>query len=194
MGLLSAIKQAYKSVVKSDTTAYPQGQASYNGKPTDFVRLSVYGVCANAPQGSHLLLIGSQGMESTKFGIENDFLNRLQDLKEGEAALYNTLTESVVILKENGDIECDAKGDIIGTATGDISMTAGGSANVEAATEINLTAPTINLNGDVNVSGDLTATGTVEGSELTDGTIPYSTHKHAINSGSSAPGPTGVPA
>ena len=102
--MINFIKQAYKTLVKGDTSAYPQGQSKYNDKTTDYNRLSVYGLCSNAPVGSHVLLIGSQGQESTKFGIENDFLNRLKGLKEGEVALYNTLTQSLVLLKENGDI------------------------------------------------------------------------------------------
>lgn len=174
------IKQAYKSLVRGDSSGYPQGQAGYNGKPTDFIRLSVYGLCANAPKGSHVLLIGSQGQESVKFGIENDFIRRLKGLKSGEVALYNTVTESFVFLKENGDVEVsgadvnvNASGNANVNASGDISATAGGKAEISASTEINLTAPTINLNGNVVTTGTMTATDYKAG-----GLPDYSVHVH----------------
>jgi len=157
MNFRGIIKQAWKTLVKGDASAYPQGQSQYNDKTTDFIRLSTYGICANAPEGSHVFLIGSQGMESTKFGIENDFLKRLKGLKSGEVALYNTLTGSYVFLKENGDADLVATGKV----------------NVESPSEINLTAPVINLNGNVVASGTVTAT------DFKAGGLPdYSAHKH----------------
>lgn len=181
MKVLSMIKQAVITLVTSDASSYPQGQAKHNGKTTDYTRLSPYGLVSNPPKGSWVLLLSSMAQSAVKFGIASDMLGRIKGLKEGECGLYNTKTTSFALLKENGDIEADAKGDLIGSATG--------SADITAGIEINLTAPTINLNGDVNVSGDLTAVGTVEGSELTDGSVPYSTHVHGgVDPGSGSSG------
>jgi phage gp45-like len=184
-----SIKQSYVALVTADTSAYPKGQAVYNGKTTDITRLSPYGLDSNPPKDSWCLLLSSQGQEAVKFGIAADFLNRKKGLQEGEVCLYNTLTESFVFLKANGDIEVNANGNIQATATGDITATAGGKADITAATEINLTAPTINIDGDIVHTGDLTSTGTIEGNELTDGSVPYSTHVHA----DPVSGDTGVP-
>ena len=103
--ILQMIKQAVITLVTSDTSAYPQGQAEYNGKITNYTRLSPYGLDSNPPVGSSVILLSSQGQEAVKFGIASDFLGRKKELKEGEVALYNTLTQSLVLLKENGDIE-----------------------------------------------------------------------------------------
>lgn len=103
--ILQMIKQAVITLVTSDTSAYPQGQAKYNGKTTEYNRLSPYGLDSNPPSGVSVILLSSQGQEAVKFGIASDFLGRKKGLKEGEVALYNTLTKSFVFLKENGDVE-----------------------------------------------------------------------------------------
>ena len=91
------IKQGFISLKSDDNSAYPSGQATANRKATKFTRLSVYGLCYNPPKDSHVLLLNSQGQESNKFGIVNDFLNRIKGLKEGEVAIYNTKTKTTVI-------------------------------------------------------------------------------------------------
>jgi len=77
--------------------------------------MSVYGICANPPQDSHILLLSGPGGESDKYGICNDFLARKKNLKEGEAALYNTLTGSWVLMKEDGTIDMKGHVNIEGT-------------------------------------------------------------------------------
>ena len=113
MRIFNAIKQAFINLVDEDTSAYPRGQAGYSSKATNFVRLSPYGLDSNPPEGAFCLLISSQGKESGKFGISSDFLRRFKELKEGEVAVYNTLTESFVLLKEDGNIAIEAKGGLV---------------------------------------------------------------------------------
>lgn len=129
---LQMIKQAYISLVTDDSSAYPKGQAGYNGKTTDFLRYSPYGLNSNPPKDAWVLLLGSQGQEAVKIGLVADFLYRKKGLKEGEAVLYNTLSKSFIILKENGDIEIDAKNDLIVNVTGNVRITAIGDIELSA--------------------------------------------------------------
>lgn len=138
------IKQAYLSAVTDDSSAYPKGQAGYNDKTTDFLRYSLYGLDSNPPLNSWVLLLGSQGQEAVKIGLISDFLNRKKGLKEGEVVLYNTLTQSFVLLKENGDIEVDAKNDLIATVAGDATITAT-NVTVNGSTKVSVLAPSVQL-------------------------------------------------
>ncbi len=102
--VINLIKQGFLSIAGKDNGEFPLGQASYNDTDSDFVRLSTYGICANPPKDSHVLLFNSRASESNKFGIVNDFTNRKKDLEEGEVALYNSKTKTIIILKEDGSI------------------------------------------------------------------------------------------
>ena len=184
--LLNLIKQAVVTWT-DDTMAYPRGQAAYNGKTSSYMRLSPYGLCSNPPEGSWVALFSLQGQESVKFGIADDMINRMKNLSPGEAALYNTQTQSYALLKADGNIEVAANGDIEASATGDITAEAGGSIEATAASSATITAPAIALNGNVSIAGTLTQTGGGAASFSGDMTIAtglsvdglnYGTHKH----------------
>ncbi len=147
---LQIIRQAFYSVVSSDTSEYPQAQVTSNGKATNITKLSTYGVCANPPKGSHVLMFQNQGQESTKFGIFNDFINRKRGLKEGEVALFNTLTGAMVFMKADGSIaiESDLAVDVQAPMV-----------NVVASVSVNIEAPLITLKGAVIVDGSITGVG-----------------------------------
>jgi hypothetical protein len=118
------IKQAYYSFVRKDDLPYPKSQYTIANKTSNLTMLSVYGVCSNPTKGSHILVFNSQGQESVQFGIPNDFVNRLKDLKEGEVALVNTKNSKWLIIKENGDLETNSNfivnGDL--TVTGNTTI------------------------------------------------------------------------
>jgi hypothetical protein len=154
---LNIIKQAYYSLVDSDISAYPVGQAVTSQKPMKFTRLSVYGVCSNPPKDSHIVMFNSQGQESVKFGILNDFLNRKKGLKEGEVAIINTKTQTTFFLNENGEI------DIVNAAKVNV---------IEG--EVNV------INGDTNITnGNINV---INGDVIADG-ISLKNHKHLGNLG-----------
>lgn len=116
------IKTAFISKVTDDSSAYPSVQVGFKEKIANVTRLSPYGLDSNPPSGSFVLIMNAYGQESNKFAICSDALNRLKNLEEGEVAVYNTLTQSHVILKSNGDINIQANGDINITATGDVHI------------------------------------------------------------------------
>lgn len=103
--LRQIIRQAVISLLTDDTEAYPLAQVTSNGKATDIIRLSTYGVFGMPPLDSHVLLLSSQGQEAVKFGIINDFLRRKKGLKSGECGLMNTVTGTYIFLRADGKIE-----------------------------------------------------------------------------------------
>ncbi len=163
---LQMIRQAYYSVVSDDTSEYPQAQVTSNGKATNITRLSTYGVFGNPPLGAHVLMFQSQGQESTKFAIFNDMTGRKKGVKEGECGLFNTLTEAIVYLKEDGSIaiesnvSVDVQAPVINAvASASIKAEApvidveGTTVNVLGSAAINIEAPAITLKGAVVVDG-----------------------------------------
>lgn len=158
------LKQAFVSLLFDDSEAYPIVQVTSNKIQTKAVRLSVYGVCSNPPANAHALIMNSQAQESTKFAIINDFQNRKKGLKAGEVAIVNTVTGSIVFLKEDGSIEIEA-------------------------TSISLSGD-ITLDGDVTCNGDLDMAGNdITNPNLVDG-VEISTHTHSgVTTGTSNTGP-----
>jgi len=119
-----------------------------------------------------VLMFNVQGQEENRAGMANLTRQRFKNLKEGEVALGNYLTGSVVKFLENGDIEVTANGDQNVTVSGDVNLTVAGSVNV--------TAPTVSITSDVTITGDLTVTGaTTLGATVTSsGTNISNNHTH----------------
>lgn len=106
--LYNLIKSAYLTLTNDDTSSYPTAQAGYKGKVANFIRLSPYGLDSNPPKGSMVLLLSAYGQESNKFGISSDVIRRRSGLKDGEVAVYNTVTGSLIHLKADGSITVSA--------------------------------------------------------------------------------------
>ena len=123
---------------------------------------------------------------------------------------------SITPATESGiSMQADAGADYIFVEDNKIEVKSPALVNVECA---NLTAtvtntttlacPTVNITGDVSITGSITWSGTAQGASgpaafsgglvnavgdiVSDG-ISLESHTHPINSGSSAPGPTGAP-
>jgi len=183
------IKQAYISAVNGDSDPFPIAEVSYNSKISKAIRYSPYGLCTSAPLNSNVLLLSAHGQESLKYALTDDMQNRYKNLKEGEVVLYNYLSGSFIYLKENGDIEVECKKDEKINVVGDADVTVGGSLTATAVVAATITAPTINLNGNVNISGNLITTGEVTGN----GKV-LSTHTHPYTwTDPAGSGNTGVP-
>jgi len=159
---MNLIKQAWKKIVGMDDKTYPQETFQTSSDFGKYIRSGIYGICSVSPLNSHVLLLKTA--RGVNFGIENDYINRLKTLKEGEVALYNTKTSSTILLKEDGSIE------II----------------TDSGLKINAD---VEIVGDVTIDGEVTTTGQVEATEFFDGTTHYTLHKHVDPQG----GTTGTP-
>lgn len=163
MKWIQKIKQAFSCCPGNDDTSWPTGQCSYNGKTATFVRLLPYGLSSLEPENYFVMVINSQGLESTKFGIPSAMQDRLKGLKKGEVAIYNSKTKTFIILLEDGNFKINCSGLI----EGDVEITG----NVQ-------------IGGNLNVDGTLGVTGattlsTVSCSAITVNGISFSTHVHS---------------
>lgn len=180
MNLFQKIKQAFSSDPGNDSAPYPRGKCGYCGKTADFVKLYPYGLSANEPAGSFVLLINSQGQEAVKFGIPSAMKQRLKNLSQGEVALYNSETGVYVFLKADGTVEINADTLIDGDlhVTGDVQIDGntaiGGTLDVTGLT----TLTNVNITGVLNSSGSLSATGTSTMANATIGGISFGSHRH----------------
>lgn len=97
-----------------------------------------YGLSSLEPENYYVFILNSQGQESTKLGIPSAMQNRKKGLKQGEVAIYNSLTQTYVILKEDGSFEINCSGII----DGDVQITGD-----------------VQIDGDLTVDGDTTIAG-----------------------------------
>lgn len=179
MNIIQKIKQAFSCCPGDDSSSYPTGQAQYNGKKAAFTRLLPYGLSSLEPEGYFVFLVNNQGQESSKLGIPSAMQDRKKSLKEGEVAIYNSVTGVWVFIKEDGTVEINADTLIIGDlhVTGDVQID--GNLNVDGNTTIG---------GTLGVTGATTMT-TVTCSAITINGIPFGTHVHSgVQSGASNTG------
>lgn len=177
MSLLKKMKRLLKFAVvvaTDDSGAYPIIFNSYMGKPrSKAVNISPFGLWSRPPLGSLSFVMNGNGAESNQACISNDYAGRpIKDIEEGETVLGNK--SSYVHFKKDGSVSLFINGtEIVTFATdGNMSMVAD-----------------VSITGDLDVDGKITATGAIQGSEITDGSVPYTTHKHSDPQG----GVTGTP-
>lgn len=86
----------------------------------------------------------------------------------------------IVTLKADGNLELHADSNITADCV-DATLTCSGSATIEAATQVDITAPVINLNGAVNISGlsTMNAGIAVTGGATANGKDFGDTHQHS---------------
>jgi phage baseplate assembly protein gpV len=149
---------------------------------------------------------------------DNDILNITHQAdgttlytNDNVAVTYNndgtvTITNSVatIVLESGGNIVANTSGNITATANGNISATASGTLDATSTGTATVTAPLVNLNGNVNIQGTLTVSGATIASAITCGGVlatslattgganldsfksEYDTHTH-ISNGSGNP-------
>lgn len=175
MTVVNMVKRSLTTLPVNDTTEFQTGQVTYLGNTAQIELVYPYGLCSSPPLGSLVLMFNIQGQEENRAGMANLTRQRFKNLKEGEVAIGNYLTGSVVKFLENGDIEV--------TGTSDLNLTIVGA--------VSITAPTVSITSDVTITGDLTVTGdTALGAIVTaDTTNIGNTHVHGdVTSGTSATG------
>lgn len=169
--LQNLIKLARVTLGGKDDKEYPIQQVEYNGKAKSVFVLFPYGVHANLPEDCIVGLFPVDGSEQNKFGIGGLPNERIKNLPKGEVVFFHPLTKSKIHFKNSGDIDIETEQNINVVCN---------NANVNATTKIDYTAPQIDLNGIVNISGILNANGgaSVTGSLQSNGKDVGDTHKH----------------
>lgn len=175
--LFNMIKRAVVSNPGKDDGEFPITQVTYLGKVSDIEAIFPYGMAANLPKDSLVLMFNILGQEENKAGIGYRHDLRPKNLKEGEVVFGNFLAGTQFLF--------DADGNIIGTGdiqhTGDMELTG----NLDMTGDATITGD-VDIIGDLDITGNVTISGT-----LTVAGKDFTTHTHPITSGSSAPGPTG---
>lgn len=134
-----------------DSGILRSGTASWLGRDGQPVQLaSLYGIVHNPPAGSQLLLMPQNGQESYCIALpDHPALRPLLNLLPGEVAIVNYLTKAHVIFKQNGDIVVETDFNVIANCR---------TAQVNADSHIGLTAPQIDMTGNVSISTGATGT------------------------------------
>ena len=104
---------------------------------------------------------------------------RIKDMQQGEVAVYDDKGRHIYIKRDC--IEIDGVSSPI---------------NVKTSGTVNVTAPTVNITGNVNIIGNVVITGTLNTSStisaqgsISSGSINLSTHVHTGDSGGTTSGP-----
>jgi len=166
------------AVTKSaeDRHNYQVVQVQYFGKIANVEVVSIYGISYNPPINSTGLMWTVLGDEENRTAIFYLPQDRAKGLKPGEIEIGNLLTKS--------SVKFDAEGNIIVTSTKGVIIKSAEDVSIESATNVEIKATTINIDGDVNITGTLTAS-----DDVVTGTISLKTHVHsgvtagAVNSG-----------
>lgn len=172
----SLIRMAIIGAFSSDDKEFPKHTVEYMGKVGDAIAWYPYGFHANPGKGTLAiaLSLGSNAENrivmpgSPKERIAEDLLPT--PLKEGELMFYHPLTKSHIHLKEDGsvdiksvaDLNIQVDGNLIANVDGDADIDVDGTVDIDATGDITLTAPNVDINGDMAIVGDVTLTGNLE--------------------------------
>lgn len=193
--IYNMVKRALVRLPINDATDFQVMQVSYMGKTADIENILPYGLCSSPPIDSLSLVFTVNAQEENRAGITNSPRLRFKNLKEGEVAVGNYLTGSVVKFLEDGNIEVTSANGLVVTVAGDSTVTVGGDANVTvtgtttltSTGNVSITAPLTTVNGPLTVTGTLTtANGTIgasgsalSGTMTNNGVNVGSTHIHS---------------
>lgn len=104
------IKFAVVTLSGDDSGDYNQTQVSYMGKTKQVLVLNPYGLDANLPKDTLMVLLNIMGQEENIAGIGSSQNARFKNLAEGEVAVGNPGVASKIYFKANGDIEIESSG------------------------------------------------------------------------------------
>ena len=171
----------------SDTkTQLFQGQLLEDEDGQTIEEMHIPGVQYVPPVNSDTLYSRISSAFKIALGID-DKVPKLENLSPGERKAYGSKDGAIVCsiwYKDDGTIQIDTDKDLIANV--------GGAATVESVGTLELKAPLIKLTGAVECSETIEATGDII-ADSGASKISQTTHRHAINSGSSSPGPTAAP-
>jgi len=148
MMLFNKIKNLIKRAAVSNNTTDDKirhiVQVNYIGRTADIEGVYPYGMSANAPVGSAMLMFNVGGSEENRAGIAYNPQDRFKNLKPGEAQFGNQIKQTFIKFLDNGNIDIFTDADV----------------NINAD-NVNITAALTTINGDLVVTGqtDLSGTG-----------------------------------
>ena len=191
--VIKGIKKAFVSLLNDDTSDYPQTQITYNEVTSDVYRMSIYGLSSHPPVDSLAITFSPSCREDDPVSLIDDPLNRFKELKPGEVVVGNYDTKAQAFFDEAGNINITTKlGQqlIINAQDGRVEVNSGaieigstGTISVDAVGNVEITAPTVQINGNLIVTGVVTGQTDVVGGPAS---TSLSTHTHTISGGSSA--------
>lgn len=168
-------KWARVTNVRSDDRQFPVTQVTHNGKTTDVVHMTPYGLYTTLPNNSLVWVVNTGDQEENKVGFGNTPDKRFNGLKEGEVVLGNVLTRVNVFFDEGGSLT-------VTVPDGDCRI------NVPNG-EVVITSPTVRIEGELLVSGDIKDNYGTNTNSINDMRDIFNTHTHTGDSG----GTTAVP-
>lgn len=190
-----------KITKKSDESlSFPIQQFEINGRIGDAYIVSPYGMHANLSEGQPALNLSPDG--TILMGI--DPVGRIK-VESGEVVFYHPKTKSKIHFKNNKNIDIETEtdiniqckninanvsenidaivgGDINANVTGDIIASCV-NLNATATTKATVTAPNIELIGNVTINGNLVATGSIDGAGIKDTITNVTLNTHTHNGG-----------
>lgn len=179
--MYNRIKQAVLSMIRADSSPYPQALASYKGKNNiQTVRHSVYGVSSQPPRNSLGLLFQVEGMGGVQYGIFDYAQRRFKNLNEGELQVGNYLTQASIKFDQGGNVVINVpSGNLTAVVSGNMNATVTGNTTIET-NRLNITATDgSHITGNLNISGDVTANNFISSGISVD----FNGHIHTGDSG-----------
>ena len=107
--LVDMIKRARITKGGADDADYNVQQVSYLGKVADAEIVFPYGMSANLPLDSLVLLFNVNGNEQNRAGIGSFPPERKRNLEPGEVAFFHPFTNSFIYFRNSGDIDIDTQ-------------------------------------------------------------------------------------
>lgn len=153
------VKRGYVSLLDQDDKNVPHNQVSYLGKTGISERISPYGLYANLPKDTQVLLFSVCGDEANLAHIGYSQDKRFKNLKNGEVLVGNPQTQSYVKFDADGNIEVEAKGKLIINVSGDAEIKANNVKIDAAKVDLGVGGKAIARQGDsITTGGTIVAT------------------------------------
>lgn len=196
----SLIRTAVVSLLNKDDGEYPTTQVAANDVAHEAFRYSPYGMASHPPTDSLAVVLAANGHSADPIALLCSPTLRQKELLEGEVVYENPVAGTTMKFNNAGDIEIETgpngsltltipNGDATIEVTGDVNLDVSGNAALTVTGTVDIDAPTVNMTGNLNVTGTITAL------DVQGGPLPVSlvTHTHVIASGAGAGGSTGPP-
>lgn len=114
------VRRAHVTLAGKDDKQFSTSQVSAMDRVMNIETVYPYGMSANAPVDTLVLIFNVQGDEGNVAGIPYSSLGRFKDLKPGEVIFGNPGTDSFVKFLADGGIEINAKGIVTVKAAGQV--------------------------------------------------------------------------